>query len=268
MNTGSLAGKAYIVTGASRGIGLALAKAMGRRGARVALFGRDQAALAQGAAAAGNGSFYIALDLGERDALMAAVDDAAGQLGGLDGIVNNAGMALASKIEALRPADVATQVNINFLAQVYGCQAAIPHLRRRGGGRIMNLSSVTVGHLDEFAFIAIYSATKAAVERFSQELRIEVKKDNIGVTVFRPGSTSTSFGSGQDPAIMGEAFKEWLDRAEMYDGTLEAETVAEAMVRCFELPEGANIDLVELNPNRLTPRRRTLEIYAERGNNP
>jgi NAD(P)-dependent dehydrogenase (short-subunit alcohol dehydrogenase family) len=263
-----LEGKNYIVTGASRGIGLKAAHALARRGARVALFGRDEAALKAGAASAGNGAIYFVVDIEDCTALKAAIDRAAEALGGLDGIINNAGISLMRKVEALVPADVSHQVNVNFLAQVYGCQAAIPHMRRRGGGRIVNVSSVTVRALDEFAYISIYSATKAAVERFTLDLRREVKGDKIGVTLFSPGSTLTAFGSGQDPAIMQEAFEEWLARAPNYDGTLSAEEVGEAMVACLDLPDGANIDFVELSPNRPTPRRQTLEAYTERGNNP
>lgn len=263
-----LDGKTYIITGGSRGIGLKAAHALSRRGARAALFGRDEAALKAGAASVGNGAIYFVVDIENPGALKSTIDRAAEVLGGLDGIINNAGVSLMNKVEDLVEAKVSQQVNVNFLAQVYGCQAAIPHLRRRGGGRIVNVSSVTVRALDEFTQIGIYSATKAAVERFTLELRREVKLDKIGVTLFSPGSTSTAFGSGQDPAIMEVAFKEWLDRAEFYDGTLSAEEAGEAMVASIDLPDGTNFDFVEFNPNRPTPRRQTLEDYGERGNNP
>ena len=102
--TGSLAGKTFIVTGASRGIGLAAAKSIGRRGGRVALFGRDQKALDLAVSEVGNGAIPVAVDIQSREALLAAIESAVSALGGLDGIVNNAGLSLASKIEELRPA--------------------------------------------------------------------------------------------------------------------------------------------------------------------
>jgi hypothetical protein len=67
---------------------------------------------------------------------------------------------------------------------------------------------------------------------------------------------------------MQEAFMEWLGRAEYYDGTLTADEAGEAMAACLDLPDGTNFDFVEFNPNRQTPRRQTLDEYAERGNNP
>lgn len=260
--------KNYIVTGSSRGIGLSAAKSLSRRGARVALFGRDEAALKAGAESVGNGAFYIPVDVARRGDLLAAVDEAAARLGGLDGIVNNAGASVYGKVEFLQPDAVAQQVNVNFLAQVYGTQAAIPHLRKRGGGRIMNVSSTTVRRPDEFALISVYSAAKAAVERFTIDMRREVRFDHIAVTLFSPGSTTSSFGSGQDPQIVQEAFGEWLASGTVYDGSMTPDEVGEAMAICLDLPDGVCFEMVEFNPVRPTTRASTLELYDKRGENP
>jgi NADP-dependent 3-hydroxy acid dehydrogenase YdfG len=265
----SLAGRTYIVTGASRGIGLAAARALGKRGGRVALFGRDTAALEAAAKSIGNGALTVAVDVADRDALIAAIDRSADALGGLDGLVNNAGLSLASSIEALKPAEVTTQVNVNLLAAIYGCQAVIPHFRRRGGGRILNVSSASARHLDEFAYMSIYSATKAALERFTVDLRDEVKADNIGVTVLSPGGTETAFGSGWAPEVAAVAFGEWLRRSPTFDGTMAAETVGEAIANCFELPAGIAFDFVEIRPNKPMSRQQYAEtLYAARAANP
>jgi NAD(P)-dependent dehydrogenase (short-subunit alcohol dehydrogenase family) len=266
--SGSLAGKTFIVTGASRGIGLAAAKSLGRRGGRVALFGRDRAALDLAVSEIGNGALPVAVDIQNRDSLRSAIESSVAAMGGLDGIVNNAGLSLASKIEELRPDDVATQFNTNVLAAIYACQAVIPHLRRRGGGQIVNIGSASVRHLDEFAYISIYTATKAALERFTIDLRDEVKADNIGVTILSPGGTETSFGSGWAPEVAAVAFGEWLRRAPLFDGTMPAEPVGEAIAACFELPPGTAYDFLEIRPNKVTSRQEYAEnLYAARANN-
>lgn len=265
----AVAGKAYIVTGASRGIGLAAATALIRRGARVAVFGRDTEALARIAATHGSAVRPVAVDVADRVALVAAIDQSVAAFGGLDGIVNNAGLCLASPIEKLDPDEVVTQVNVNFLAAVYGCQAVIPHLRKRGGGRILNVTSASARHMDEFTYLGIYSATKAALERFTVELREEVKSDNIGVTAFSPGGTETSFGSGWRPDVAEAAFAEWIRKASMFDGSMAADAVGEAIANCFEVPEGTAFDFVELRPNRPTSRQLYAEtLYAARRDNP
>jgi NAD(P)-dependent dehydrogenase (short-subunit alcohol dehydrogenase family) len=266
--SGSLAGKTFIVTGASRGIGLAAAKSLGRRGGRVALFGRDRAALDLAVSEIGNGAIPVAVDIQDRVALLAAVESSITAMGGLDGIVNNAGLSLASKIEELRHEDVATQFNTNVLAAIYACQAVIPHLRKRGGGTIVNVTSASVRHMDEFAYISIYTATKAALERFTFDLREEVKADNINVTALSPGGTETSFGSGWAPEVAAVAFGEWLRRAPVFDGTMPAEPVGEAIAACFELPPGSAFDFVEIRPNKVTSRQQYAEnLYSARANN-
>jgi len=262
-------GKAYIATGASRGIGLAAAKALVKRGARVALYGRDEAALARAADELGEAVHTAAFDIADRKALLAAIERSVGLFGGLDGLINNAGLCLAAPIEKTDPDEVATQVNVNFLATVYGCQAVIPHLRARGGGRILNVTSASARHMDEFAYLGIYSATKAAVERFTAELREEVKADNIGVTAFSPGGTETAFGSGWRPDMAAEAFAEWIRRASMFDVSMPVEPVGEAIANCFEVPPGAAFDFVELRSHRPMSRALYAEtLYAARRDNP
>ena len=264
----SLKGQNFIVTGASRGIGLAAARSLGKRGGRVALFGRDTQALERAVSEIGNGALPVAVDVADRDALVAAIDRSAEAMGGLDGIVNNAGLSLASKIEALRPQDVTTQVNTNLLAAIYACQTVIPHFRKRGGGRIVNIGSASVRHLDEFAYIAIYTATKAALERFTIDLRDEVKGENIGVTILSPGGTETAFGSGWAPDVAAMAFGEWLRRAPSFDGTMQAEPVGEAIANCFELPPGTAFDFLEIRPNKPMSRQEYAEnLYAARADN-
>ena len=265
----ALEGQAYVVTGASRGIGLATAGAMMKRGAKVALFGRDTAALDQAAEAFPGLGLPIAFDITDRAALVAAIGQAHAAFGRLDGLVNNAGLSLASPIETSPAEDIVTQVNVNFLATVFATQAVIPLLKSQGGGRILMVGSASVRHMDEFAYISIYTATKAAMERFATDLREEVKADNIGVTIFSPGGTETAFGSGWTPEIAAVAFAEWLGRSPTFNGTMDADVVGEAIANCFELPPGTAFDFVELRPNKPISRQAYAEnLYAARAANP
>jgi NAD(P)-dependent dehydrogenase (short-subunit alcohol dehydrogenase family) len=247
------AGRAYIVTGASRGIGLATVRALAGRGARVAMLARNAEILHRAAGEFGPSVLPIAVDVGERAPLFAAFDRAVSEFGRLDGVVNNVGASFVSRIEALTEAWVMNQVRANFLGVVYGSQAAIPHLRRTGGGRIVNIGSATVRHPEEFPFLSIYAATKAAAVRFTEELRRELRPDGIGVTLFSPGSTETTFGDG-DPVEAQAAFIRWLEMGPHSDGLLDADTVGSAIADCFALPPGAAFDFVELRPNRPTPK--------------
>jgi NAD(P)-dependent dehydrogenase (short-subunit alcohol dehydrogenase family) len=243
-----LAGKVVIVTGAARNIGFETAAALTRRGARVAILGRDRVALDEAAAKLGPAAFPAAVDIADRDALFTSFAQVHEQLGRIDGLVNNAGVSHVGRIEHLKADAVAEQVNVNFVAAVYACQAVIPYLRGQGGGRIVNVSSATVHETMAFAHLSIYSATKAALEHFGKELREEVRGDGISVTTFVPGNTKTSFGAHWDNEAVREAYAEWLDYGTYWGGMMEPEIVGEAIAACFDVPPGCTLDFVYLRP--------------------
>lgn len=246
--------RVYIVTGASRGIGFATARRLAEAGARVALLARDGDAAAAAAATIGEMAIGIGVDVGDRDPMFAAFARTVDTFGRLDGVVNNAGATMVCRIENLTEAAVMLQVKANFLGVVYGSQAAIPYLRRNGGGRIVNVTSATARHPEEFPLLSIYAATKMAAERFTFELREEVKADNIGVTCFSPGTADTTFGAAASAEEAEAGFRKWLDMGPDSDGMMKADTVAQAIVNCLTLPDGAAFDFVELRPNRPTPK--------------
>jgi len=256
----SLERKAFVVTGASRGIGFSAARQLVGLGARVAVVARNAADISAAAAELGPAAISVSADVGDREAMTDAVAYAADFFGRLDGIVNNAGATMVCRVENLTEAAIMTQVRANFLGVVYGSQAAIPHLRRNGGGRIVNVTSAIVRHADEFPFLSIYAATKAAAERFTFALRDEVKADNIGVTVLSPGSTATTFGAAASAEEAREGLRKWIEMGPYSDGAMPPDAVAAAIVQCLALPPGAAFDFVEVRANRPTPKAMRNEL--------
>ncbi len=246
--------RVYIVTGASRGIGFATAKLLVEKGARVALLARNADQVAAAAASIGDAALGIGVDVGDSAGMGSAFDQTVAAFGRLDGVVNNAGATMVCRIENLTEDAIMLQIKANLLGVIYGSQFAIPHLRKAGGGRIVNVTSATVRHPEEFPLLSIYGATKAAAERFTFELRNEVKADNIGVTCFSPGTAETTFGAALNAEEAAEGFRRWLDMGPHSDGMMAVETVAQAIVNCLSLPDGTAFDFVELRPNRPTPK--------------
>jgi NAD(P)-dependent dehydrogenase (short-subunit alcohol dehydrogenase family) len=252
MSTG-LKDKVYIVTGASRGFGLAIAKTLVEQGARVGLISRGQAGLDQAVTELGAAhAFGVAADVGSRAAVSAAFEAITAHFGRLDGLVNNAGMATPSKIENLLEDEVILQVQTNFLGTVFCSQLAIPLLRGAENPRIVNISSASAWHYDEISHLSIYASTKAAVERFTRDLRLELQPDGIGVTCIRPGGAWTSFAEGWDKTAFEAALAAWKEAGTHLDTGMDVTHVADAVRYALSQPPGVAVDLLEIRPNTLT----------------
>ena len=247
--------KVYIVTGGSKGFGLAIAKALVARGARVGLLSRNQAGLDRAVGEIGSDHAYgVAADVAHREDSGAAFEDIKQHFGRLDGLINNAGMARPNRVENLVAAEVLMQVQTNFLGTVFCCQAAIPLLRGGENARIINISSASAHHYDEMSHLSIYASTKAAVERFTRDLRVELQVDNIGVTCIRPGGAWTSFAEGWDTEAIMSGMKAWSDLGTYMNTGMEVEQVGDAVVYALSQPRGVAVDLLEIRPNVLTPK--------------
>jgi NAD(P)-dependent dehydrogenase (short-subunit alcohol dehydrogenase family) len=188
---GDLAGKTIAITGAASGIGRALALGLARRGATVALADKDAAGLAETARLLGNYPHsHAAFDVTDRAALHAWIDGAAA--GGLDGIINNAGLSVVAPFAACPRADFDRVMAVNFDAVVEGTRHALPHLRARGAGWIVNISSVfgMMGYPTQSA----YNASKFAVRGFTEALFLELGATDPGIAVIRvhPGGIKTN----------------------------------------------------------------------------
>jgi NAD(P)-dependent dehydrogenase (short-subunit alcohol dehydrogenase family) len=176
----SLAGKRVLVTGAARGIGAALAERLAAQGARLALVGLEQDAMAVVAQRCGDGTFVAECDVSDQDSVVKAVDAAAEALGGLDVVVANAGIATAGPLRLQEPRLWERVIEINLLGVMYTDRAALPHLER-SRGYVLNIASSAAAI--RAPGLSAYCAAKAGVEALSDCLRIEVAPRGVGVGV-------------------------------------------------------------------------------------
>ena len=194
------------ITGAGSGIGRALANALARRGAHVALSDIDDAGLAETVAQCEGFGVKVTsdhLDVADRDAVYAWADRVVADHGRVNLIVNNAGVALAATVESMPYEDFEWLMRINFWGVVYGTKAFLPYLKQSGEGHVVNLSSV-------FGLISVpsqsaYNAAKFAVRGFTDALRmeLEIEDTNISVTTVHPGGIKTNIACNArlDPSI-------------------------------------------------------------------
>lgn len=188
-----LAGKTALVTGASRGIGRAIAVAYAEAGADVALLARDEAALAEVAKevqAAGRKAAVLPCDVTDRERIQAAVDEAIGTLGKVDIVVNNAGgTSFMVPFTDLRFSGWEKVMRLNVDSIVHVCQAVGPHLLERGTGSVINVASVA--GLGGTPSLSPYGASKAAVISLTRSLAMEWGHRNVRVNALCPGWTAT-----------------------------------------------------------------------------
>jgi NAD(P)-dependent dehydrogenase (short-subunit alcohol dehydrogenase family) len=197
-----LTGKACIVTGATRGIGLATTRTLCAEGARVLVVGRDPeraSDAAQEAARAGGETAPLALDVTDADAGEAAVEACRERFGALDVLVNNAGTISVGPMDVMTVEDYELAMRTHFWGPLYTTLAALPVMRGRGDGRIVNISSI--GGKIAVPHLLPYSASKFALTGFSEGLRAELLREGIYVTTVCPGLMRT--GSPRNAKFKG-----------------------------------------------------------------
>ncbi|WP_032401594.1 SDR family oxidoreductase [Rhodococcoides fascians] len=186
-----MAAKTWFITGTSKGFGREWAIAALERGDRVAATARNTDTLKDLVEQYGDAILPIELDVNDRAADFAAVQQAYDKFGSLDIVINNAGYGQFGMIEELSEEDARAQIETNVFGALWVTQAALPFMREQGSGHILQVSSI--GGISAFPNVGAYHASKWALEGFSQALAQEVEDFGIHVTLIEPGGFSTDW---------------------------------------------------------------------------
>jgi NAD(P)-dependent dehydrogenase (short-subunit alcohol dehydrogenase family) len=229
---GSLRGKTAIVTGASRGIGLAIARRLAKEGVRLVLISRSKPPAILRAE-------FVPCDLADIDAIPPAITQALGHLGTCDSLINNAGVFLESPVTEMKLADWERVFRINVTASFLITRAVLPGMIARKQGRIVNIASTSAvqGYLHQSA----YCASKHALLGFARGLAIEARLHNVHVYNLCPGGVDTDLIKG---TYLGERLKG--------QPMIAPADIAEMVVFLLKQPE--NMDLPELIVRRFSPK--------------
>ncbi|AOF94432.1 SDR family oxidoreductase [Sinorhizobium sp. RAC02] len=233
----NITNKIVLVTGASSGIGEAVARALAKAGATVVLGARRTDRLETLAAeitAAGGKVLYRSLDVTSRQDVQAFADAALDAFGRIDVIINNAGVMPLSPMASLKVDEWNRMVDVNIKGVLYGIAAVLPAMNRQGAGQVINVSSV--GGLTVSPTAAVYCATKYAVRAISDGLRQE--NDRIRVTCVYPGVVESELANTITDATAAEAMVAYRRIA------LKPEAIAEAIVHVIGQP--ADVDTSEI----------------------
>ena len=206
--TGAFANRRMIVTGGANGIGKATALRFVAGSAQVACLDMDEVALAEIGRI--EGILALKADVTDTASVEAAIEQAAAQMGGIDGVVNAAGIDLQASLEDMTDAAWERLIAVNLTGPMKICRSATPHMKAAGGGTIVNVSSGA--GLQPLKFRSAYSASKAGLQMFSKALAMELAEAGIRVNVLCPGAVETplfrtSIADGQEGEAQLEAVR-------------------------------------------------------------
>jgi NAD(P)-dependent dehydrogenase (short-subunit alcohol dehydrogenase family) len=224
-----------LVTGGSRGIGYAIAEALLRLGDQVAIAGTSREGVERAAQMLGSECVLpVVCDVRDPASVDRAFQEIVKKFGGIDAVVNNAGVGVGRAVADVSVEEWNRIIDTNLTGVFHCCRAAIPHLRKRGGGWIINISSLA--SKNPFAGGAAYCASKAGLNAFSEALMQELRHDNIRVSYILPGSVATEF-SGRS----GDAGIDWK---------LHVDDVAQVVVDLMDHKARSLPSRVEIRPSR------------------
>jgi NAD(P)-dependent dehydrogenase (short-subunit alcohol dehydrogenase family) len=196
--------KVVLVTGVSSGFGCAIANALAAK-RRYRVFGTTRVARASASA----GFATLTLDVTQDDSVSACVTEVIRAAGRIDAVINNAGMGIAGAIEDTTVTEALAQFETNFFGTHRVCRAVLPHLRAQRSGVIINMSSLA-GRIP-LPFQGFYSATKFAIEAYTEALRMEVRPFGIAVSMIEPGDFATSFTANRRMTTESTAASPYYD---------------------------------------------------------
>ena len=233
----NLKDKTAIVTGGTKGIGRGIAEALVREGVSVCISARSQDEIDQSVEhltqSSGRAIGFVC-DVRDYDQVKSLIDYTVKGLGGLDILINNAGIGIFETVEETSPEDFRAVLETNVFGVFYCCHEAIPQMKKRGGGYIINISSLA--GVNAHPRMSAYNASKFGLNGFSEALMQEVRHDNIKVSYIMPGSVNTEFG-GDSPTDE----KSWQ---------LTPKDIARVVVDLLHHDDRALPSRVEIRPSR------------------
>jgi NAD(P)-dependent dehydrogenase (short-subunit alcohol dehydrogenase family) len=230
----NLTGKVAIVTGATKGIGLAIAERMVNEGASVVVSARTGADVERVAERLGPRAVGIPCDVGDPRACRRLVDETMARLGRLDVLVNNAGFGVFKPISEMSVEEWQRQIDVNLGGAFYCSKAALPHLSASGDGFIINIGSLAGRNF--FAGGTGYNAAKAGLVALSEAMMLDVRYDDVRVSIIMPGSVNTYF-AGKEKS----SGRSW---------PIEPDDCALAVMQLLDYPKGAHVSRVEMRPSQ------------------
>ena len=225
-----------VVTGGSKGIGFSIAEALVKAGSRVYICGRGKGDLenALGRLSSVGEVAGSVCDVRSEEQVKAMLDDCAARFGGIDVLVNNAGVGyFGNTVEEMSSEEFRQTLETNLFGVFYACHHAIPVLKKRGGGYIINISSLA--GQNAHPRMAAYNASKFGLNGFSEALMQEVRHDGIKVSYICPGSVNTDFGGDSTSAE-----KSWQ---------LQPEDIADVVVDLLRFDKRALPSKIEIRPS-------------------
>ncbi|MEV6746504.1 SDR family NAD(P)-dependent oxidoreductase [Streptomyces sp. NPDC058322] len=248
--------RTWFITGASRGLGRAFAEAALSAGDRVVAAARDVGPLAGLAEKYPDRLLALPLDVSDRRAVFETVERAAAAFDGLDIVVNNAGGLLYGMVEEATEKQIRDHLDVNFFGAVWVAQAVLPHLRARGSGRLLQVTSMGSG--GGMAGVGFYAAGKAALDSVSEALAMEAEQFGVKVTIVQMGGYATGlFTSGTTATEPDPAYAELRTRLEEMwgdDAGPDPSEAAPALLELAALPDP---------PRRLILGNRSFDIVLE-----